>query len=78
MAHIIPDDMINPQVANLINAFNDDALAAFRDGISVVEAVAVAGSITETLLRSIDPIMRDECWQCIIRIMNRKLKELDQ
>jgi hypothetical protein len=69
---IVPDDEISPQVANLINCFNDDARMTFRDGMRSFEAVAVAGSITQTLLSAIDKGERRILWDIIVKIMERK------
>lgn len=62
-------EKLRPQFLNVIENFNADMAEAVKDGLTMTEATAIAGAISEAALKAVVPTDRLRCWQAIVKIM---------
>ena len=69
------EEELRPQILNVIESFNSDIAVAAKDGLTMEEATALAGAITEAALKNIPSrIDRTICWKAMVDIMNSKFE----
>jgi hypothetical protein len=71
------NDEPRPQIINLLESFNADIAMASKDGIRLDELMSIVGSITEVILKNINPIERRRCWDTLVKLMERRFERGD-